>query len=280
MTFPKFLTRVNRNIPIEQNRVYLECLDGKFYLKTDILPGDFILKNGRFSASTKFAQERGIFIGKDNKFIELSSLSDKVYNKIEVFDILQGDIDDLPTENDIQAINNAVWAIDNSLNQIGLPQFKFAQTFADDFWSQESIRHSSTTEKRHFFLVKTAENISTISSDNHKISGLVTERKTLYVGSDVLIVRTSSSDTYWVLQSIARNCFCILSRLNNCPQKCRNKDHGIVFYEDSQLIVENPVDNVYFNGNEKELSTIKEHFRKSSSGLYAKVGESYGHWKL
>lgn len=90
----------------------------------------------------------------------------------------------MPTENDLQAINNAVWAINNSLNQIGL------------------------------------------------------------------------------------------------PQKCRNKDHGIVFYEDSQLIVENPVDNVYFNGNEKKLSTIKEYFRKSSSGLYAKVGESYGHWKL
>ena len=280
MTIPKFLASVNRYIPIGQNRVYLESADDKFFLKTGILPGDFILKDGSFSASTVFAQERGIFIGKDNKFIELSSLSNNVYNRLEAFKALQENLTDLPTEKDLQAINVAVLAINNSLSQIGLKQFKFTQAFTDSFWSQESIENCSSTEKRRLFRLKKAENISPISFDNCQISGQVTDRKTLYVGCNIVVVRTSSSNTYWVLQSIAHNCFYILSRLHNCPHKCKNKDHGIVFYEGSQLVVENAVDNVYFNGYEKVISTVKEYFQRSSSGLYVKVGESYGHWPL
>lgn len=279
MTFPKFLTSVNRYIPVAQNRVYLERADDKFFLKTDILPGDFILKDGCFSASTVFAQERGIFIGKDNKFIELSSLSNNVYRQPEAFKLLQGNIADLPTEEDLRVLNDVALAINNSLIQIGLKQFKFSPASANSFWSQESVKDSSIVGKRRLLRLKKAEDVSSVSYDNRQISGLITERKTLYVGSDIIVVRTSSADTYWVLQGIANDCFYILSRLHTCPLKCKN-DYGVVFYEGSQLVVENAVDNVYFNGNEKVISTVKEYFQRSPSGLYVKVGENYGHWPL
>ena len=83
--YPKSLCSVNRSIPVGQRRAVITRKDGKMYASTAIMPGDFLLADGSFSASTVFRQERGIFIGKDDKYIELFPLSDKAVTREEAF---------------------------------------------------------------------------------------------------------------------------------------------------------------------------------------------------
>ena len=63
MFIPNVLFSVNRSIPVGQRRAYIKRIDGKTYIGTDILSGDFLLADGSYSASTVFQQERGVFIG-------------------------------------------------------------------------------------------------------------------------------------------------------------------------------------------------------------------------
>lgn len=278
MFIPKVLVSVNRSIPVGQRRAYIERIDGQSYLKTDILPGDFLLADGCFSASTVYQQERGVFIGADDKYIELSSISDGTFTRSEVFEWCKANGAVLPDIADLQRIDVlAAAAINNSLRQIGLEKSVFTKDAASEFWSKESLENQQGITERRILLIKQVIGLN--KTEFPRLDGPIGICKAFL--PDVIWVRQSFADSFWILQQIAPDYFYILeSQVHNSPEQCKNIDNGNIHLEGASLVVENPVGEVYTENGSQFITTHKDYFRRVNCSLYTKVGENYDRWTV
>lgn len=278
MFIPNVLFSVNRSIPVGQRRAYIKRIDGKTYIGTDILSGDFLLADGSYSASTVFQQERGVFIGVDDKYIELSSISDGVFTREEALEWCKSNGAVLPGIADLQLINSQVAAaINNSLRQIGLEKSLLSNDAATEFWSKESLENQGNAAYRRILLIKQAIGLN--KCEFPKLDGPVNIRKAFL--PDVILVRQSFDDSFWILQQIARDYFYILeSQVHNSPEQYENFDNGNVHLEGACLVVENPMGEVYTDNGRQFIKTEKDYFRREHSALYTKIGVNYDCWPV
>ena len=280
MMYSKSLCTVNRSIPVGQRRAVITRKDGKMFVSTAILPGDFLLADGSWSASTVFQQERGIFIGKDDKYIELSSVSDNAVTREEAFEYCRKNRVTLPAPEDLQLIDKpVVQAINNSLQQIGLKDSLLSGNTTDEFWSQESMENQQGITKRRIMLIKQAIHLN--KPDFPNLDGPVNYMKAFL--PDVVLVRQNFNDAFWVLQNIAHNqdYFYILEcQLLNCRGKYDCIDNGNIHLEGASMVVEHPVGEAYYENECKFVNTHKDYYQRGFGGLYAKIGENHDRWQI
>ncbi|MDO4161698.1 MAG: hypothetical protein Q4D80_01670 [Pseudomonadota bacterium] len=272
MSFPKFLADINRTIPLGQQRVFIERVNGRMFIKTNILAGDFLLADGSYSASSVFHQERGIFIGKDDKFIEISSISGEVFSREDARNWCEQNRIILPSKADLQAIDiKTAAAINNSLRCIGLGHLGLLNGAVTDFWSQESIADERCVVRRRIMVIKQAVHLN--KPDFSKLDGLVGKMK-VHV-PDVFAVhryeedsRLYDEESFWVLQRVFGDCCQVLP--------VRLESRGSIYLECPYLVIENPVGGVYCDGGVNYVPTHKDYFQRHSFGLYVKVSEDNG----
>lgn len=280
MMYPKSLCSVNRSIPVGQRRAVITREGGKMFVSTAIMPGDFLLADGSWSTSTVFQQERGIFIGKDDKYIELSSISDNTVTREEAFEYCRKNRVTLPNLEDLQLIDKLVaQAINNSLMQIGLNDSVLSGNTTDEFWSQESMENQHGITKRRIMLVKQAIHLN--KPDFPNLDGPVNYRKAFL--PDVVLVRQNFNDAFWILQNIAHNqdYFYILEcQLLNCRDKYGSIDNGNIHMEGVSIVVEHPFGETYYENGREFVNTRKDYYQRRSGGLYLKIGENHDRWQI
>lgn len=271
MFVPKFLFTVNRSISVGQHRVFVNRKNGSMFLSTSILAGDFLLADGSYSASTVYQQERGIFIGNGEKYIEIASVSADKINREEAFIWCQKNAEQLPTMEDLQAISGeAVEAVNNSLRQIGREDILISDNAVSEFWSQESVENPQGITSRRVMLIQQATNLN-----KWNFSGLDGQVKVMKAFlPDVILVGLSESNGLWVLQQVAQDYYYILESQVQTTLK------GNIHLEGPCLVVENPVGEAYWDNGSQFVNTHKDYFRRNSQGLYTKVGENYDRWQL
>lgn len=271
MFVPKFLFTVNRSIPVGQHRVFVNRKNGSMFLSTSILAGDFLLADGSYSASTVYQQERGIFIGNGEKYIEIASVSADKINREEAFIWCQKNAEQLPTMEDLQAISGeAVEAVNNSLRQIGREDILISDNAVSEFWSQESVENPQGVISRRVMLIQQATNLN-----KWNFSGLDGQVKVMKAFlPDVILVGLNESNCLWVLQQVAQDYYYILESQVQTTLK------GNIHLEGPCLVVENPVGEAYWDNGSQFVNTHKDYFRRNSQGLYTKEGENYDRWQL
>ncbi len=271
MIVPKFLFSVNRTVQVGQRRAFVTRKNGTMFLHSSILPGDFLLTDGSYSASTVYQKEYGIFIGNGSKYIEISSISPVKLDRGQAFDWCQKNVELLPTLDDLQAITaDAAEAINNSLRQIGLTGIVLSTNIETEFWSQESLENQQGITSRRVMYVKSAQNLH--KDDFAGLDGQVQIMQAFL--PDVNLIDTNGRNKLWVLQQIAPDCYYILeSQVQTAPQ-------GNIHLEGACLVVENPVGESYTENGVQFINTRKDYFKRNSSGLYVKVGENHDRWQL
>lgn len=271
MVVPKFLFTVNRSISVGQRRVFVNRKNGSMFLSTSILAGDFLLADGSYSASTVYQQERGIFIGNGEKYIEIASVSADKINREEAFIWCQKNAEQLPTMEDLQAISGeAVEAVNNSLRQIGREDILISDNAVSEFWSQESVENPQGVISRRVMLIQQATNLN-----KWNFSGLDGQVKVMKAFlPDVILVGLNEGSSLWVLQQVAQDYYYILeSQVQATPK-------GNIHLEGPCLVVENPVGEAYWDNGSQFVNTHKDYFRRNSQGLYTKEGENHDRWQL
>lgn len=278
MIYPKSLCSVNRSIPVGQRRAVITRKDGKMYASTAIMPGDFLLADGSFSASTVFRQERGIFIGKDDKYIELFTLSDKAVTREEAFQYCLENRVSLPSLEELQIIDEpTARAVNNSLMQIGLKDSVLSSNVSDEFWSQDSLENQGNITKRRIMLVKKVIHLNKPSFPT--LDGPVNCMKAFL--PDVILVRQNFNDAFWVLQSIGTDYYYIMEcQLLDFHSKYDFIDNGNIHLEGVSIVVEHPVGEVYFDNGCKYVNTHKDYYQRKFSSLYTKIGENHDRWQI
>lgn len=271
MIVPKFLFNVNRSLPVGQRRAFLTRENGAMFVNTSILAGDFLLADGSYSASTVYQQERGIFIGNGEKYIEIASVSADKINRSEAFLWCQKNVELLPTMEDFQVVcGEAAEAVNNSLRQIGREDILLSDDAVSEFWSQESVENQEGITSRRVMLIKQANNLNKWKFAG--IDGQVQVMKTFL--PDVILVGLSESSGLWILQQVAPDYYYILeSQVQAEPQ-------GNIHLEGPCLVVENPIGETYWENNVQYVNTHKDYFRRSSQGLYTKEGENHDRWQV
>lgn len=271
MIVPKFLFSVNRTVQIGQRRAFVTRKNGTMFLHSSILPGDFLLTDGSYSASTVYQKEYGIFIGSGNKYIEISSISPVKLDRSQAFDWCQKNVELLPTLADLQAITaDAAEAINNSLRQIGLTGIVLSNTVETEFWSQESLENQRGITSRRVMYIKSAPNLR--KDDFAGLDGQVKIMRAFL--PDVNLIDTNGRNKLWILQQIAPDCYYILeSQVQTAPQ-------GNIHLEGACLVVENTVGDSYVENGVMYINTHKDYFKRNSRGLYVKVGENHDRWQL
>lgn len=271
MIIPKFLFNVNRTVPVGQRRVFVTRENLKMFLNTAILPGDFLLADGSYSASTVYQQEQGIFINDSGKYIEIATLSVDKVDRIEAYEWCCKNMKMLPSLADLQAIDaDTVKAINNSLRQIGREDAVFSDNAATEFWSQESIENQGGITTRRILLIKQANNLN-----KWKFAGLDGQIQVLKAFlPDVVLAGLNDGNNLWVLQQVTPDYYYILeSQVQSAPK-------GNVHLEGSCLVVENSFGEAYWENGVCYVNTHKDYFKRNDCGLYTKVGENYDRWQV
>ena len=261
------LATVNRQIPIGVRRMWL----GEHgIVRSGILIGDYLLKDNSYSASTVWGQEKGIFLN-GLKYIDLEYLLPYEINASEALRYCRETGVSLPTQEDLQFLQQHRLSLNNSLTAIGREDVLLPEVIQHHFWSKEDIAKGNTGYRR-IIIIKVAMDVK---SDGLNIC--CHRELSPWSVDGIEVAHNHYSDPYWLLQRI-NGWFYVLEARCNCYMYTPNDAtcNGRYYLEGEQLVVENPTHEVFYDDKTRYVKTVKDYFKKDQYGLYRKVGTAEG----
>lgn len=263
------LTTVDRTIPIGIRRAWRGDT-GMIY--SGILPGDYLLKDNSFSASTVWGQEKGIFF--DNfDYLILDQLTPNAVTASEALGYCKVVGMELPSRKRLEALEKFKRIVNHSLRTIGKHDCQLLSNVVQNYWSKEAAEIGEPGYRRIVitgyagFMLFNIPNIQgvRIKDTSPRIPG-------------IYIADQHYEDASWLLQDIGLCWYYVLEsrcrHYSDAPQDMRR--NGRCYIKGNNLIVENPTGDVFYKGTERYARTIKDYFTMDNYGIYRKTDSIEG----
>lgn len=263
------LSTVNRTIPIGIRRAWRGD-NGMIY--SGILPGDYLLKDDSFSASTVWGQEKGIFF-ENFDYLILEHLTTNAVTASEALGYCKVVGMALPSCKRLESLEKFKDIVNHSLKYIGKDDCRLLSNIVKNYWSKEAAESGEPGCRR---IVMTGYAGFT-RFDIPNIQGL-SIRDTSPRIPGIYIADQHYEDASWILQDIGQCWYYVLeSRCRHCRSVPQNiTRNGRVYLEGIKLIVENLTGKIFYKGTEKYAETIKDYFKMDNYGIYRKVNSAKG----
>ncbi len=262
------LATVNRQIPIGTRRV---CLGEHGIVCSNIMLGDYLLKDNSYSASTVWKQEKGIFLFA-SQYIALKHLLPYEIDIVEVLRYCRTFGIELPSKEELQYLAQHRAALNNSLTAIGREDALIPEIVDGYFWCQEDIVKGITGYRR-VIILKNIEHVK-----RGELNICCSRDKSPCWVEGIEVAHNHHYEPYWLLQRI-NGWFYVLESRCDCNMYTPNDAtcNGRFYLEGEQLVVENPTGEIFYDDKTRYVKTIKDYFKKDEYGLYRKVGTGEGH---
>lgn len=264
------LAKANRALPIGNRRAW--C--GKFGMAASgVLPGDYLLKDNSFSASTVWGQEKGIFL--DNYYcISLAHLPPSPVTASEALGYCKVFGLSLPAKEHLGSIERWREIINQSLRCIGKSDCLIPKNATETCWSFEDVNRKRCGRRR----IVLVDDERHLGVEQLPVCGHFDHSP--YSVPEISVVHKDYGDPYWLLQDIGNDGYYVLETRCKCfsYQTCDKTCNGSYYLQGNELVVENPTGETFYNGNGRYAKTIKDYYKKDQYGLYRKVGTAEGSW--
>lgn len=273
-----FLTKVDRTIPIGFSRACFlsDNPEHPASICSCYLPGDYLLFDNRYSASTAFRQEIGIILGSNDLYLDLENMPFPRLTAAEALAYCKAVRETVPSTEEVKLLMENYQVINRSLECIGRKDYKLAGTVSQ-FWSKESVNNAGKYETRRVVFIKKAQDIK---NDGHPyVTGFFNfSEGPRYEG--FVLVHKDYGDPYWILQVVGGNIYHILESRLRCflyaPQD--RSCNGSIHDENGSLVVENPTGETFYRNEQRYAVTDKDYYQKDGYGIYRKIGYNRGEW--
>ena len=241
-------------------------------IHSGILPGDYLLKDDNFSASTVWGQEKGIFF-ENFDYLILEHLTTNAVTASEALGYCKVVGMELPSCKRLESLEKFKDIVNHSLKCIGKDDCRLLSNIVKNYWSKEAAESGEPGCRR---IVMTGYAGFT-RFDIPNIQGVCIKNTSPRIPG-IYIADQHYEDASWLLQDIGQCWYYVLEsrcrRYSYAPQDISR--NGRFYLERDRLIVENPTGEIFYKGNVRYAKTVKDYFKKDQYGLYRKVGSAEG----
>lgn len=264
------LAKANRMLPIGNRRAW-SGEHGTVW--SGVLPGDYLLKDNSFSASTVWGQEKGIFL--NNYYcISLDYLPSIAVTAGEALGYCNAIGLTLPTKEELGDVEICREAVNQSLCCIGKSDRLIPENVLENCWSLEDVKNKKSGNRR-IVIVEDKRHLSynLLPVLGHFEAGP-------YSVPEISVAHKAYGDPYWLLQDIGNDGYYVLEPRCKCfkYQTSDRTCNGKYYLKGGNLVVENPTGETFYISGSRYVKTIKEYCKKDEYGLYRKVGMGEGAW--
>lgn len=264
------LAKANRMLPIGNRRAW----SGKHgTVCSGVLPGDYLLKDNSFSASTVFGQEKGIFLS-NYCCISLAHLPPVAVTAGEALGYCKALGLTLPAKEQLAEVETWCEAVNQSLRSIGKQDCLIPANASGNCWSLEDAVRKKSGSRRIVII----DDVRHLRLNQLPVFGHFDRGP--YSVPEISVAHKDYGDPYWLLQDIGSDGYYVLETRCKCfmYQTYDRTCNGSYYLEGDELVVENPTGETFYVNKSRHAKTVKDYYKKDQYGIYRKVGTAEGSW--